>query len=141
MRLVLPMLAVWSLGFAPVPLPRPDPAKEDLKRLQGAWVLAFSVKNGLREDQSQKGVWRIEGNRITTMLDGRKITTVSIVLDARTTPRSIDIISSASGGARVPGRYSVEGDTLKVCLGAKRPADLSGNGTSNGVWVFKRVKR
>src|SRR5262245_47137700 len=39
MRRVLPLLAVLSLAFAPVPpyRPKPDSGKEDLKKLQGTW--------------------------------------------------------------------------------------------------------
>jgi uncharacterized protein (TIGR03067 family) len=143
-RDLLLMAAVLSLAFAPAPFPRRDKATEDLTRLQGAWVLVYSVKNGVREYQVREAVWLIEGNRISTTLDGQKGATFFIALDAKRTPRALDILSSREKAEPVPGRYSVVGDTLKVCLGekgGKRPADLSGDGTSSGVWVFQRKKR
>jgi uncharacterized protein (TIGR03067 family) len=139
MRRLLPLLAVLSLAFAP--LPRPSAVKEDLARLQGAWVLMYSVKNRLREDQSQQAVWLFEGSRVTATLDGKPGSTFDVVLHGKASPRSFDVLTTEKGKPVVLGRYAVDGDTLWVSLGDPRPADLSGDGTSNGVWVFHRKKR
>jgi uncharacterized protein (TIGR03067 family) len=143
MRRLLPLLAALSLAFAP--LPRPSAVKEDLAHLQGAWVLMYSVKNGLREDQSRQGVWLFEGNRVSASLDGKPGSTFYVALHGKKSPRAFDILKSEGGPPIVLGLYSVDGDTFRVCLGevtAPRPADLSGNGgSSHGLWVYHRKKR
>jgi uncharacterized protein (TIGR03067 family) len=139
MRCFLPFFALVSVAFAPAP--EPTPAQQDLKRMQGAWVLVYAVTNGLRENQTQEAVWLIEGNRVSTTLDGKKGATFYIALDSKIKPRALDILSSEKGTPKTLGRYSLDGDTLKVCLGEKRPPDLSGNDPSRGVWVFNRKKR
>jgi uncharacterized protein (TIGR03067 family) len=139
--LLLVVVAALSLGFAPAPLPRraapATSAADDLKAMQGAWVLRYSIKNGRWEQQAQEAVWLVEGDRVSTTLDGKKGSQFFISLNSKTSPRSIDIRSTRES-APVSGCYSVAGDTLRVCLGQPRPRDLSGNGTENGVWVFKR---
>jgi uncharacterized protein (TIGR03067 family) len=139
MRRLLPVFAVLSLAFAP--LPRPSGVKEDLARLQGAWLLKYAVQNGVREDQSRKAVWLFEGHRVSASLDGKPGDTYFIALHGKRTPRNFDILKSEGGPPRVLGLYAVDGDVLRVCIGEGRPADLSGNGLSRGVWVFQRMKR
>jgi uncharacterized protein (TIGR03067 family) len=139
MRCVLPFVLL-SLGFAPAPVPKPKAAEQDMKRMQGSWVLAFIVKDGEREDMEEKVTWEIKGNRVSSMEDGKELHPFFIALDAKPTPRTIDIRDSQRESPRLLGRYSVDGDTLKVSIGEKRPADLSGNNAEFGVWVFKRQK-
>jgi uncharacterized protein (TIGR03067 family) len=143
MRRVVPIVVVLSLGFAPAPVYRERPGSrvDDLKAMQGEWVLAYAHRNGAREGVTQEVVWAVRGDRIITTLDGRKGSTSFFELDGRTTPRSIDLRDGREAAGVAPGRYSVDRDTLKISIGAKRPADLSGGGTPTGVWVFHRKKR
>jgi uncharacterized protein (TIGR03067 family) len=144
MRRFLPLLVLSSLAFAPAPLPRrqaPDRGAADLEAMQGSWVLSYAHKDGVREDVSRRAVWAIEGDALTTSLDGKKGSSLFIKLDGGTSPRSLDLLSARDAKDPTPGRYSLEGDTLTACVGAQRPRDLSGYGPSNGVWVMKRVKR
>jgi uncharacterized protein (TIGR03067 family) len=139
---LLPLLpAALSLAFAPAPLPKADPAREDLARMQGAWVLSYSVERGVKTPAAQEAVWRIEGDRVTTSLAGKKASSFRIVLRGSKRPRTIDVVPDEPGRAAVPGRYSVEGEVLKICLGQRRPADLSGDPPSNGLWVMARLRR
>lgn len=137
-RCLLPLLAAASLAFAPVPRPKPDPTREDRERMQGAWVLAYAHRNGVREEVTQEAVWVIDGGRLQTSLDGKPGSTCSIKLDGRTRPGSIDMTDGRPGAGTALGRYRVDGDTLTVSMGESRPTDLSGLGPCNGVWVFKR---
>jgi uncharacterized protein (TIGR03067 family) len=136
-------LAILSLSLAPAPFPRPYAGKADLARLQGAWVFAFSVQGGKQTPAEQKVVWTVQGSRVTPSLDGKKMRAFDISLDARKRPKAIDITSPGEKRDPAPGRYSLEGDLLKVCVGVgtSRPADLSGAGTRSGLWVFRRLKR
>jgi uncharacterized protein (TIGR03067 family) len=118
------------LGFAPAPFPKPDTGKEDLHRMQGGWVMAWSQKDGVKTLAEQEAVWLIAGNQLTTSLAGKKVGAFSIALDGRKKPSTIDVLSPDGSGSPVPGRYSLEGDLLKVSLGEPRPPDLSGKSPS-----------
>ena len=130
MRRVIPLLALASLAFAPAPVFRgkPDHARDDLKAMQGEWVLAYAHQDGVRGDVTQESVWAIEGDRLATSLDGKAASTYFIRLDGRTEPRSIDLLSRRDDVAPTPGRYSLKGDSLTICVGKDRPRDLSGLG-------------
>jgi uncharacterized protein (TIGR03067 family) len=149
MRRTLPLLALLSLAFAPAPFPKrqaADAAAGDLKTMQGAWLLVCELKNGRQEDMTRECVWLIQGDRIRTFLDGKEGSTSFIKLDGRSKPRSIDLRTQRDQASYLPGRYVLEGDLFKICLGDPndlrnlRPRDLSGSGQSRGVWVFKRKK-
>jgi uncharacterized protein (TIGR03067 family) len=139
-RLTVPLLAVVSLGFAPLPFPKPDPSKKDLQRMQGTWVLVASHRDGMRADLRHEAVWLITGDVLTISLDGTPERPRLIKLDGRTAPGSIDLSPGRPGDHPLAGRYRVDGDTLTIRIGVERPPDLSGRGPGNGVWVFKRRK-
>lgn len=141
MRCVLPLLAVLPLAFAPAPFPKPNTDKDDLKRMQGSWVLTFNVQDGVRENMKEKVIWQIKENCVFSVENRKEMPSFFFALDARSTPRGIDIRDSPKEKPRLFGRYSVEGDTLKICIGKeKRPVDLSGGEGTFGVWVLKRQK-
>jgi uncharacterized protein (TIGR03067 family) len=141
MHRFLPLIFVPTLGFAPVPFPKPNPNKDDLKKMQGKWLWIYTVEDGRRENQTKEMFWLIEGNRVSTTEDGKAFPLFFIALDARATPRAIDVRQPENAAPHLFGRYSVDGDTLKVCFGKeKRPGGLAGDGASFGVWVFKRKR-
>jgi len=140
-RHVFPLLAVLSLAFAPVPLPRHDPGPDDLKLMQGEWELNHSLKDGVRTPPVRPAFWNIKGDRLISSVYVRKGCLSRIVLDGRTTPRSIDLCHTGDNDDPMQGRYRLEKDTLRVSFGEKRPPDLTDlTGGSDAVWVFKRVK-
>jgi uncharacterized protein (TIGR03067 family) len=145
MHRVLPLLAVAlsSLAFAPAPFPKPNAPRDDLKKLQGRWVLIYWVEDGRRQREKEKLIWLIEGNHVSTLTDGPLPRPFFISLDPHSTPPAIDVRSSQKKPSYLFGRYSVDGDTLRVCFGkGKRPAGLSGGEEATfGVWVFQRPKR
>src|SRR4051794_21835007 len=116
---MVPLLTALTLWSAPLPFPGPGPARGDLKALQGAWVLAYSVSKGVREGVTQEAVWLIEGVRVTTSLDGKPQEVFSLSLDARTRPRTLRLRNwpGPGPGQTTPGRYRLAGDTLTVRMG------------------------
>jgi uncharacterized protein (TIGR03067 family) len=146
MRRCLPpvVIALLAVAFAPAPFPR-RPASgstaDDLEALQGAWVFDHSLENGKRIPGGRKPVWRIEGDRLTTSLDGKEQSRCYLTLHGSTSPRCIDLRARRTDTDPAPGRYRLMGNTLTVSFGQTRPRDLSGFGPSNGVWVFKRLGR
>jgi uncharacterized protein (TIGR03067 family) len=139
MRLTLLLTALSLAAFAPPPKPKHDHGKEDLKLIQGVWALDHTVKGGVRTPPEREAFWTIQGDTLTSTLYLRKGCRCRIVLDGRRTPRSIDLRHWGEDDEPMLGRYSVDGDTLRVSIGERRPRDLSGSGPSGCVWVFKRV--
>jgi uncharacterized protein (TIGR03067 family) len=109
--------------------------------MQGTWVFDHSLENGVRVRSPQRCVWLIEGDRLTTALDGKPGSQCYLTLDQSTSPRSIDVRTKRGDARYTPGRYRLAGDTLTVNIGQTRPRDLSGFGPSARVWVFKRLRR
>src|SRR5262249_36623350 len=46
MRCVMLLTAIFSLAFAPAPLPKPDTGKDDLAKMQGEWVRVRYTRGG-----------------------------------------------------------------------------------------------
>jgi uncharacterized protein (TIGR03067 family) len=66
MRRILPLLAVFLVGFAPVPpyRPMPDTSKDDLKAMQGVWTERFADSaavtiTGDRMESSPNYAWKL----------------------------------------------------------------------------------
>src|SRR5438105_2114729 len=110
----------------------PDQAKQDLKRLQGTWVMA-----ALEVDGKDVGVEKVQGTTLTIKGDQYsvrvkdKVHSCVIRLDPKMDPPAIDMIFTEPGGGEKThkGIYKIEGDTLRICrgLGAEqeRPAQLA----------------
>lgn len=109
-----------------------EPAKMDLKRLQGAWVMA-----ALEVDGKDVGVDKVQGTTLTIKGERydvkvkEKVHGCTIRLDPKKDPPAIDMIFTEPGGAEKVHRgiYKIDGDTFRICrgLGAdqERPGQLA----------------
>jgi uncharacterized protein (TIGR03067 family) len=144
------VVAVLPLGFAPAPLPKPDPTKADLKALQGGWVIVSRTFEGRPVAHV---ITRVEiRDDGCTYLDaaGTFRSTWALNLDARLSPRCFDqkFVDGVGFPANVGpfsacGVYALEEDRLTMCYvqdNKKRPTDL--DGSKPGCWldVLKREK-
>jgi uncharacterized protein (TIGR03067 family) len=121
----------------------------DLDNLQGTWVLVAMERDG--EDVSAEDFvnWKAvyEQNRITLRIGDRVRRRGIITLDPGRVPKTIDTKDQDGPYAdqTVPGIYSLEGDTLKLCFahpGAERPRHFSTKDGSAFLYcVYKRQKR
>src|SRR4051794_28688738 len=90
--------ALWALAagvslsaFAPAPLPRPDSAKADLKKLQGAWEVALH-QTGSRKMPGRDQMRAVfAGDKLTFYRGETKTTEYTITLDAKAKPKSLDL--------------------------------------------------
>jgi uncharacterized protein (TIGR03067 family) len=143
-RKAIAVLAVAALGFAPAPLPKPDPSQVDLKKLQGTWVVVSDrYEGGAKSDPGLKAV--VAGDRLTYIQDGKPMLPWVLTLDARQSPKTLDmrISGRADRGALCRAVYSLEGDTLKLSHNGNwkdRPKDMTGTAPGTYLRVFKRLK-
>lgn len=150
---LLAMLCVTSLMIATV---RADEPKSDAEQLQGKWILHRGETNGvplaeILEKQGKKDLQiDFSGDLMTMSGVGFQDHTCRFTLQPDQDPRAIDSVTEetqgkAAKGTRVPGIYSIDGDTLKLCLpnnaDAERPKKFEAPiGSGLSVLVLTRVK-
>ena len=119
-----------------------DSAKEELKKLQGTWLLVMSEQDGMKSDPNfvKNGKMVIKGNDMT-VYGGKVISSkAKITLNPSKTPKTIDAVQTYGGptGTKVLGIYELNDDTLKICFGEKqRPKDFTakkGSKRASDVW-------
>jgi uncharacterized protein (TIGR03067 family) len=151
MRVVLLALTVallasaHLLGVAVRPMKK-DPVKEDMKKLEGEWVIESYIQGG--QDFSAtfgagKMTRTISGNRWTTTSNGQ-VTPYTFRIDPGKKPKTIDITMGGEGKQQTfLCIYEVEGDTLKLCqaqAGQNRPAKFEAANGNDILTVAKRKK-
>jgi uncharacterized protein (TIGR03067 family) len=115
MRHVLPLLIVLSLGFAPAPVYREkrDPAKDDLKALQGEWECVGYSING---EEPSVGVGKSKvvhlEDRLSCLSNGAVTARYVVVLNPSKEPKWIDLKDVDVPGRAVLGIYRLDGNTL-----------------------------
>lgn len=118
--------------------------------LEGTWAVTAEEWNGEAADvlkgiQFQDVKLIFAGDRITIQAPGRE-QTGTLQLDPSKNPKTLDIRyqSGASEERFFPGIYTVDGDTLKVCLGTDgqhRPREFATKPDAHVVrFVLQREK-
>ena len=112
-------LAVLALGFAPVPFPKPDTGKDDLKKMQGTW-------NRLTCTQGQIPPVARPVNDLVVIKDNTILygggAAWTLTLGTAEGKKTFDIKQGTNTRGWV-GIYELKGDTLRVCFtpAATRP--------------------
>jgi len=135
------LIAALSLAAA-VPADTP-PAKKGPAELQGTWKLVSVEINGKPFDVGQgQPRWAIKGDKIRYAGEDLAVLTA----DPKATPKTLDL-SFLSPKKAYEGIYTVEKDTLKICLNGQsdglkeRPQDFSTKDKANlRLLVFERDK-
>lgn len=120
-----------------------DQAKKDLESMQGNWKLVSLEIEGKKQDKPQPGSMTIKGNKLTHPGEGGKVEEGTFTLDPTKKPKAMDMKSSSTTGKEmsISAIYSIEGDTLKLCLGKKdRPTEFKA-AKDNVLLVFERDKK
>jgi len=136
-------LAVLSLAFAPAPKRKLDPtSKEDLKKMQGHWVLTSITFEGGPAACVGAGRMTVSGTRMQEpWLGGKGVTEYTITLNAAKTPKKLDAVLRGEVLRLV---YELSGDELRMCYtagGSKvRPAAVDDSKKGHYLEVWRRHK-
>jgi uncharacterized protein (TIGR03067 family) len=120
-----------------------DAAEKKLAPLQGGWKFESIETSGEKAELFDTAFWWfIKDDKV--LYGGKELATLTV--DPETTPKCFDLKMAESKNS-LEGIYSLEDDTLKICLyrvsdGAKeRPADFTTKGKDGArLLVFKRDK-
>ena len=146
MSLALVLLGIASLGFAPAPVyrERRGSAEDELKNLQGRWLLVSRTRGGKRVTNHVAYAVQISGDRwVLSSKDGTFRSSRTFSLDVKQSPKHIDMRSDGVPSTRCC-IFQLEGDTLKHAYPAekeRRPRDFSGDNSKWSVDVYRREKR
>jgi uncharacterized protein (TIGR03067 family) len=137
---------VLTVQAAPAPLPKPDPSKVDLKKMQGTWNGVYCREHGAGVlDRFTDYRFVIAGSRLTVLRPGMKTgPQYTLTLNARRKPTTVDM--KPLKGKYLPvvlGVYSLKGDTLTICYNekGKRPMGLSPRRSDDSIAIFRRARR
>jgi uncharacterized protein (TIGR03067 family) len=105
------------VGFAPAPLPRRERAsteEQDLRRLQGTWVVVKYQSNG-RDVLGQPGsyLFTFEGRRTVCVMNNHR-SEWTFELSAAASPRHITS-KEVKTNVLLKGIYRFEGDNFVLC--------------------------
>jgi uncharacterized protein (TIGR03067 family) len=149
MRRAILIFTLSLIAVAPAPMPKPYRAQDDLKQMKGRWWRACCAVRPVGDPatvMAETGEIEIEivGDRMTVTYCGEDRGTYQLRLNASKKPKIIDL--QREKGDRVqPGIYSLDGDTLTLCIqtapGFPRPTDITTVGEGHLREVFKRKNR
>jgi uncharacterized protein (TIGR03067 family) len=117
--------------------------KTDREILCGTWVLVSQTCAGVTQTRDLKWVFT---DRVIELTADHATSSWEVALDSSRDPKTIDFRSVIQRGGSLPftGIYALDGDDFKVSYDAldrtTRPKDLTGNGPTDILWVFKRKK-
>ena len=139
MRRFLPLAAVLSLGFAPLPFPKM--ATGDLKGMEGEWRLIRCVMHGRETEPERKvptGLMRIKGDRLINCF----VMECKLTLNEKCSPKAIDATGHRLGTVHhLRGIYTLSRDNFTVCWSYRdRPATFDGVPPLRYLFTFERVR-
>jgi uncharacterized protein (TIGR03067 family) len=127
--------------------PAKDASERDLELLQGDWAVVTLTYNGqaLGDDVAQVLFRTIKGNEFTTFQFDKPLGKGSLKLDANKSLKTIDEQSAREGSKPRLGIYELEGDRLRICMGAPgtdRPKEFASKPDSEiSLTVWERQKK
>lgn len=145
------ILLASTLGLVLTAVASTQDAAEDVKKLQGEWVMASLEYDGQSspEENVKRFRRKVDGAKYTvTITKGDDVQTVkrTFKVDPSKKPKAVDVTTKDKEGNDITilGIYEVDGDTHKVCMAPKdqpRPTDdTSSEGSGRTVIVWKRAK-
>ncbi len=140
----LALLVTASSGFAPAPIyrERRGSPEDELKNLQGKWILLSRTREGKNPSHSVHAVV-VKGNQWTFFdKGGTWHASWLLSLDAKNSPKHIDMRGDGHKDTS-RGIYEVRGDTLQFAFEMNtkmRPTNFRGDSPKWYVDVYRREK-
>jgi uncharacterized protein (TIGR03067 family) len=144
MRTTMLVLILSALAAAP----KEDDNARDLAKMQGDWACDSFERDGLKvpDDDAQALFRTVKGNGYTIFRFNKAIGKGTFKLDAKKSPRAIDLTPAGAAGKGGPllGIYKFEGEKLVMCYagpGQARPKAFSArekSGQTLTVWVREK---
>jgi uncharacterized protein (TIGR03067 family) len=144
-RLALALALLVVAGFAPAPLPRARraEAEDDLRKMQGTWVVVKYEHDGGDHLASYREEIRFtfRGGRMTCSLNDDVRSTWDVELSPASVPRAITKTKVGGAAFVMRGIYRFEGERLVICQDngdGKRPAEFDSRGNR---WLIVMRRR
>jgi uncharacterized protein (TIGR03067 family) len=121
------LLAVGVLLLTGADEPKQD-AGDDQRRLQGSWMMASVVLDGMAvpAEYAKTGKLEVEGDRYSVTLGVTIASTFRI--DSTKRPRQVDFTftDGPQKGQTVRGIYEIDGETYRLCRGLRPEIERPG---------------
>jgi uncharacterized protein (TIGR03067 family) len=128
-----------------------DDAKQDLKQLQGEWIVVAAERDGnkLPEESAKNMQLVIKDDTIEISEDktaeNPRVEIATLVLDPSKKPKQLDVKPTPKDAKPAYGIYELNGDNLKLCWareGQERPTAFGTKPDSRFILlVLKRAKK
>jgi uncharacterized protein (TIGR03067 family) len=136
------LFALATIGLTLGAAPRDVAEADDLKRMQGDWMVVSMTANGMKyPDEEAQSLFRtIEGNNYLVARYSKPVGKGTFKLDPAAMPKTIDSLPAADPSKPILGIYEFDGETLKICNappGKPRPGDFeakAGSGHTVTEW-------
>jgi uncharacterized protein (TIGR03067 family) len=141
---------VWVLaaGLAIAAAPATDDAKKDADAILGTWKVESVEQEGQKNEGGGAMALTFKKDTYTVSVEGNEIEEGGYKLDPEKKPKTIDftITKGNDKGKKQQGIYSLDGDTMKICVTMPekddRPKEMSTKaGTMHILFVLKRDKK
>jgi uncharacterized protein (TIGR03067 family) len=121
------MACVVGIGML-ASAPAGDTAQEDLKKLQGSWVIKMATHKGKPLDKEIGNDVTISGNKYTIKQKDGKVATGVFKIDAGKSPKTIDFTADPGQGQSLFNKaiYDFQAGLLRVSVGVEenRPTEF-----------------
>jgi uncharacterized protein (TIGR03067 family) len=142
------LLALFVFGAAgAAPVPKEDPARAELARLNGTWEMVSHVQAGVERPVEGAGITITFKNGEFTWGDASSPGGRIASIDPSKTPKELDYTYGAATDKKQKAIYQLDGDTFVDCfysgeMDGERPKEFKST-KENGLTVikYKRLKK
>jgi uncharacterized protein (TIGR03067 family) len=123
-----------------------DAAKEELKKMEGTWLLVSGESNGeMMPAEMVKTIKAVlKGDKLSIHFGDNMVFEGTMTVDPSKKPKTMDTVSAKDKNVKGVAIYELDGDSFKICVGTKgeRPTEFTAKkGSGCSLYVYKREKK